>query len=541
MALRSTLVAAMACAAGASACSDLLGADFDDVHLRTNRPPVVADVTLENVVEGTTGNTLQLSATDREGDTLTYYLPPQQARGRPSIADPSSALLSYESDYGTWTSDGFEDLFRYGARDATHSVEANVRIRLLPAGPRNLGPATPTPDFVSYFGASVDFDGDRAIIGATFDGAYVLRRQENGTWDHVHKIDPPARYAGDRDIANRSFGWKAALSGEWALVGAYGFFDSPSPPGQALFYKWREATQKYEFVKTVCAVPDNCDAGPVDRFGIDVALDGRFAVIAAKHDPVDHPDPVQRIPDAGAVYVYELVDGDQWRLAAKLRAPRPAAGDWFGSSIALDGETLAVGAPGTDTENASDSGTVYVYENGTWRQPDAVPKPLPLPQLGFPVAGFQMGQVALSGDHLLVGAPEALERKGLAFFYERMDGAWRTQQTLREPEGLPDVPDPLFGLGVAIDGDLAVVTRRGINVDGAAVIYRREETHPGPEVKWQRRRTWISAFTNSAGWTVGVRGTAVLVGAPHSEPDGAVFAFHVPLDPQVVFPDEPLP
>lgn len=541
---RFTSFVAIACAASAGACSDLLGADFEDRHLRTNRAPVAADAELADVVEGTTGNTLQLSASDPENDALSYHLMDPRPRGRASI-DKVTGLLTYESDFGIWDG-GFEDEVRYGVRDASKSAEATVKVRLLPAGPLPLK-AKSIPRFASdtqqiYFGASVDFDGDRVIVGATLDGAYILRRMEDGTWEHDQKIDPPEPFLSYADAEMRSFGWDAALSGEWALVSAYGSFHAPSLPGQAHFYKLKDG--KYEWAQTVCALAGNCDAGPVDRFGMDVALEGRFAVVAAKDDPSDDPEP-NRKPSVGAVYVYELHEpSGEWRRVAKLRAPDPAAYDLFGSSIALDGTALAVAAMGTDTvirqqplEVEDDTGAVYMFELGNLERPGTK---LLRPSAGN-LTGFRMGHVALSGDRLLLGVPSAprtinnmLQKEvGIAFLYQRVDGDWEAPTALEQPPDLA-IADAQFGLGVGIDGNIAVVTRRASNINGGLFVYRAEIEQPGSQVAWVRRETWLDETTSSAGWTVAVEGPAVLVGAPFERHGGAQ-AFHVPLEPKAAF------
>ena len=89
------------------------------------------------------------------------------------------------------------------------------------------------------------------------------------------------------------------------------------------------------------------DGVEYDRFG-DLSLDGDTLAIGAYADD-----------DKGSVYVFER-SGDSWVQTAKLTASDGAAGDIFGYGLALNGDTLAVGAY-RDDDKGQDSGSVYVY------------------------------------------------------------------------------------------------------------------------------------------------------------------------------------
>jgi hypothetical protein len=114
--------------------------------------------------------------------------------------------------------------------------------------------------------------------------------------------------------------------------------------------------------------------------------------------------------DSGAVYVFIRTNG-VWRQQAYVKASNTEASDRFGLSIALVGDTLAVGAvfessaateiDGNQTDNnAADSGAVYVFirTNGVWSQQAYVKASN---TEGFDLFGTS---IALSGDTLAVGA-----------------------------------------------------------------------------------------------------------------------------------------
>ncbi|HOO17674.1 MAG TPA: hypothetical protein PLU99_11265, partial [Phycisphaerae bacterium] len=90
-------------------------------------------------------------------------------------------------------------------------------------------------------------------------------------------------------------------------------------------------------------------SAPGGRFGIAVAVDGGTAVIGDRNHNAE----------AGAVYVFDF-DGANWTEQGRLTASDGLTGDHFGMALALEGDTLVVGASGDD-EVASASGSVYVF------------------------------------------------------------------------------------------------------------------------------------------------------------------------------------
>lgn len=117
----------------------------------------------------------------------------------------------------------------------------------------------------------------------------------------------------------------------------------------------------------------NSDAG--DWFaGIALSGDGNTLAVGAPGEDsaangIGGNDADNTAPEAGAVYVY-VKSGATWLLQAYIKAHNTDAGDWFGLSVALssDGNILAVGAPGEDSDgsssfdNSADGiGAVYVY------------------------------------------------------------------------------------------------------------------------------------------------------------------------------------
>lgn len=83
-----------------------------------------------------------------------------------------------------------------------------------------------------------------------------------------------------------------------------------------------------------------------------MAVDGEWALVGAfQEDP-------QGL-SAGAVEVFRRT-GMNWMYVTTLTASDGAGGDFFGASVALDGDTALIGAPG-DNDTGANSGSAYVF------------------------------------------------------------------------------------------------------------------------------------------------------------------------------------
>jgi hypothetical protein len=234
-----------------------------------------------------------------------------------------------------------------------------------------------------------------------------------------------------------------------------------------------------------------------DGFGRSVAIDGDTIVVGAEHD--DHGD----VANAGSVHVFVRA-GRTWTLEAKLTAPNPSTEAHFGHSIALDGDTLAVGTFATDT--------VYVFRRtGAW---------WPEPQLVGALSG-QGGSfghsIAVDGDRLVVGAERrwsssAQVRAGGASVFGRIDQEWILEQDLAARD--PGANDN-FGSSVAIAGNLILV---GAPYDddstidsGSAYVFTRTE---GEWAETQKLLPCVSCPGQGFGWAVAAGGSRLLIAAP---------------------------
>lgn len=188
------------------------------------------------------------------------------------------------------------------------------------------------------------------------------------------------------------------------------------------------------------------DAAPGDELGFATALDG--LLLAGGAPGKDGPAGA----DTGAVYVFRPGADGEWREERKLTAPDAMPQARFGSALALAGSTLAVGAP-ADSGRGSLAGAVYLFNTESWEIRKLVPRRL------APFDGFGTS-VALDGDVLVVGAPfhdGARGNQGAAWVFQRRGSDWVESEILTAPE---PVGDAEFGSAVAVSDDWVAVGAR---------------------------------------------------------------------------------
>ncbi|MCA9246941.1 MAG: hypothetical protein KDA42_07490, partial [Planctomycetales bacterium] len=211
------------------------------------------------------------------------------------------------------------------------------------------------------------------------------------------------------------------VDGVWMAVGAS--WDSTAVEGGGAVHLLRR--EQGEWIEHAILRPD--DPGEGATFGLSVAISGDYLVVGAPGKTVLDAE------DAGAVYVYHF-DGAQWRLLQKLQAEDPQPHERFGSSVAIDANTLLVGTTSLVTANS-----VYYFKlkSGEWRLRQHLIPDIPTDQL------FGM-HVALQGDEAVVSAPGLLQaaNSGYPFYYfgnpdvyvlRRTDGEWQIAQRLSLP------------------------------------------------------------------------------------------------------------
>ena len=349
------------------------------------------------------------------------------------------------------------------------------------------------------FGGSVAISGDTAVVGAIFGdpgvgfagAAYVFQRDEGGAdnWGQVKKLTASDAQDGDR------FGISVAVSGDTTVVGAYledaGSLDSFFDAGAAYVFQRNEGgADNWGEAKKLTA----SDAQFNDEFGISVAVSGDTAVVGAFAEDAGGSF-------AGAAYVFQRDEGGSgnWGEVRKLTASD--GGGEFGWSVAVSADTIAVGARSEDAGGAG-AGAAYVFQrneggSGNWGE---VTK---LTASDAEAGDFFGISVAVSGDTAVVGAwgedatvplpaptptpmptptpPDTLT--GAAYVFGRDQGGAGNWGEVRKLTASDAEAGDFFGWSVTVSGDTAVVGAyledAGGTDAGAAYVFGRDQGGAG--------------------------------------------------------------
>jgi len=216
------------------------------------------------------------------------------------------------------------------------------------------------------------------------------------------------------------------------------------------------------------------------------------------------PGDLEGAGQLGAAYVFTH-SGGVWIEQAKLTASDGAAEDAFGESVAIDGETMVVGAPYRTVDGHFGQGALYVFtRTGTvWTQRAVLTASdgAPLDLLGM--------SVDIDGDTIVAGAWTAGGGAGAAYVFTGSGNTWSEQARLTSSDA---ANDDLFGWSCAVDGD-TIVVGAGLKSDteGSAHVYVRAGT------AWSEQARLVSSSGSSRdafGCSVGVSGDLAVVGAP---------------------------
>ncbi|MGE0127288.1 MAG: putative Ig domain-containing protein [Blastocatellales bacterium] len=254
------------------------------------------------------------------------------------------------------------------------------------------------------------------------------------------------------------------------------------------------------------------DGAASEDFGASVALDGDTLVVGAWQDHNGANT------GQGSAYVFTR-SGSTWAPQQKLIAVDGATHDWFGISVAISGDTLVVGAYGDDVGANTEQGSAYVFtrNGGVWTQQQKLTA-----NDGWPNDWFGVS-VALDGDTLVGGAFAdsigANGAQGSAYVFTRSGGAWTQQQKLTANDG---GYGDYFGYVVALDGDILVAGAFGDDIganadQGSAYVFTRGD---GVWTQQQKLTASDGAANDWFGYAVAISGATVVAGA-HRDDIGA--------------------
>ncbi|NET41018.1 PEP-CTERM sorting domain-containing protein [Okeania sp. SIO2B3] len=280
-----------------------------------------------------------------------------------------------------------------------------------------------------YFGSSITINGTYALIGSHQDDDRGLQSGSAYLFDTVtgnllHKFTAPDGAVSD------FFGDSVAITENYALIGSYGKDDNGDNSGSAYLFDIATGNLLHKFIAF--------DGAAGDHFGRSVAINGTNVLISSHGDG----DGSQ----SGSAYLFDAVTGN---LIHKITAPDISAGDLFGRSVAINQSYALIGSYGDD-DNGSASGSAYLFDitTGDFIQKFTAPDGATQDWFGI--------SVAIDGNNVVTGSngdDDNGSQSGSAYLFTI------NAQDAIDPESIPE-PSSLLGiLGTFVLGGLSLKRR----------------------------------------------------------------------------------
>ncbi len=400
------------------------------------------------------------------------------------------------------------------------------------------------------FGHSVDMDTGFAIIGAPNEdedqnetdqklnaGAAYIYKNISGNWTRVQKL-----VASDRSNAD-NFGSAVSIRGNYAFVcAAKNDFDSlgnDSLYDAGAVYIFKNIAGIWTQVQKVSAK----DRGKGDEFGSSVSIHDNLAIIGAVYEAEDE-NGSNTVAYAGSAYIFKNISG-VWVQIQKIVGSDRMVNDAYGFSVEITPDYAFVGAhyaskdtSGLNTLTGAGKVYIYKYQGNKWVQTQKV---CSSDRGYFDNFGYSL---AVSGNHLIVGARSKNSATGAAYILKNISGYWTHIQKLYSTDSSKS---DYFGQSVAINGDYAVVSSglesEGLKKNavkfaaGAAYVFRKTAGN-----EWRQIQKLVAFDRDTEdyfGNYITMNDRYILCGAPFEDEDsaggnslsgsGSVYFFYAPV------------
>ena len=354
------------------------------------------------------------------------------------------------------------------------------------------------------FAKSVAISGNYAIVGAHLEDdaagggsgkAYIYNVTTGAL---LFTLDNPNAYS---TSANDNFGYSVAISGNYAIVGAYNEDDAGGTSGRAYIYNVTTGTLQF-----VLNNPNAYSTSDFDQFGNSVAISGNYAIVGALGEDDAGGS------GSGKAYIYNVTTGALLYTLNNPNAYSTSANDIFGQSVAISSNYAIVGAYFEDDTGGSGSGKAYIYDVTTGSLLFTLDNP-------NVAAGDNFGySVAIDGNYAIIGANLATvggaASSGMAYIYDVTTGTFLFG--LENPNAYSTYLNDQFGTSVAISGNYAIVGAyaeddAGGSASGKVYIYNL--TTGVLLYKLDNPNAYSTGASDNFGNSVAISGNYAIIGA----------------------------
>jgi hypothetical protein len=313
-----------------------------------------------------------------------------------------------------------------------------------------------------FYGKSVAIDGDVLVVGAPGyatgggkTGAAFVYRRTGSTWS------APTILVGETVDAGDAYGESVAISGDTIVVGASG----DDGHGTVWPYVWTGI----EWLTQGTLSDPTGAAG--DELGGNVAVRGDDIIASASGDDYSG------LTDAGSLHWFTR-SGGVWTHQQRIVPPDPTSSSAFGGPVAISDGRFIVGSMFKTVGGLSGAGAAYTFYNtgDSWLYEQTLTAPTPAEN------DYYGSGVALDGNTAIVGAFWADSYHGAAFFYTRGAGTWTMRQRIDMTAYDPSVAH--MGSSAALSGGTAVLGAQmsnsaSVTLPGAAFVFTTRGTVSG--------------------------------------------------------------
>ena len=354
-----------------------------------------------------------------------------------------------------------------------------------------------------YYGASVSIDGDYIVVGSKYKdtqfnnagGVYLYKKQSNGTVKQIAKIQA------DNGSTSDYFGSSVSISGDYIIVGAY----QKREDGTRLFnagsaYLFKRNSDNTDDVVQIAEIHAD-DAQRDDYFGYSVAISGDYIVAGAYEEDTSGKR-------AGSAYIFKRNSDINITQIAKIQANDAEAYDSFAKSVAIDKKYIIIGS-----EYENSMGSAYLFKINS---DDNITQLAKLQAEDIKPSQYFGSSVSIDDNYIAIGSYKDNDGEGSVYIFQKYSDINITQIAKIQPNDIKN--DKNFGLSVAIDGNYVVSgayqENKILSTDaGSAYIFQINSDSKNDFTEISKIESGNNNNDDNFGYSVSISGNIIVIGA----------------------------